>query len=76
MTVTIGTLIGIFTMIPLAGILGLWLFDEWKFWKTPFVPTKDISITCEICFHKFFCSKDEVIAECPQCKSLNKLKPV
>ena len=76
MNISIGTLIGIFTMVPLACILGLWLFDEWKFWQTPFVPTQDVSITCEICSYKFICSKDDFIVECPQCKSLNKRKPL
>jgi len=72
MTISLGTLIGLLAVWPMAVILGLWLFDEWKLHKTPFVPTKKEIVVCEICLHKFFCDKDEKIVKCPQCKSLNK----
>ncbi len=75
MTVSLPMLIGIYAMWPLAGILGLWLYDEWKFRRTPFVPSRKETVTCEICLHQFFCDKDTIIVRCPQCGSLNKRKP-
>lgn len=72
MTISINTLIGLLAVWPMAVILGLWLFDEWQLYKTPFVPTKKEIVICEICLHKFFCEKDSKINKCPQCGSLNK----
>jgi len=72
MTVSLGTLIGLLAMWPMAVILGLWLFDKWRLHKTPFVPSKKELVVCEICLYKFFCNKDIIINKCPQCGSLNK----
>jgi len=72
MKISINTLIGLLAGWPMAVILGLWLFDEWKLHKAPFVPTKKEIVVCEICLHKFFCDKDAEIIKCPQCNSLNK----
>ncbi len=72
MTISIGTLIGLLAIWPMAAILALWLFDEFRLRKRPFVPSKKEMVVCEICLHKFFCDKDSIINKCPQCGSLNK----
>ena len=72
MTLSLGTLIGLLAVWPMAVILGLWLFDEWRLRKTPFVASKKELVVCEICLYKFFCDKDSIINKCPQCGSLNK----
>ena len=72
MTISIGTLIGLLAIWPMAVILAFWLFDEFRLRKRPFVPSKKEMVVCEICLHKFFCDKDSIINKCPQCGSLNK----
>jgi len=65
-----GTLIGLSVMLPLAGLLGLWLFDQWRARQKRFVPTAAVLVTCDICLHRFFCDKDERLVRCPRCGSL------
>ena len=73
MTVSLSTLIGLYVMIPLACLLGFWLYDQWRQRLVSFVITRRIMISCEICLHKFYCDRDASLAECPQCGSLNKV---
>jgi hypothetical protein len=72
MTLSLQTLLGLYAMVPLAGILALWLYDEWRTRQAHFIPTRNVMITCDICLHQHFCDKDAVIVKCPQCGSLNK----
>jgi len=70
MSLSLQTILGVYAMLPLAGLLGLWLYDEWRLRRAPFVPTSEIMVTCDICLYQFFCEKDEKIVKCPQCGSL------
>ena len=74
MTVSLTTLFGLAVMLPLAGLLVIWLYDEWRARKVRFVPTAAVMITCEICLFRFLCDKDARLARCPQCGSLTKAR--
>jgi hypothetical protein len=71
MTISVSMLIGLAVLLPLGGVLALWLYDERRFRRIRFVPTTDVLVTCEICLHQFTCSKDAQLPKCPQCGSLN-----
>jgi len=72
MSVNITTLICVYVTLPLAGLLCLWLYDEWTFRRSRKVATTQEMITCEICLHQFFAREGEILPRCPQCGSLNK----
>ncbi len=74
MSVSITTLISIYVTIPLAGLLCIWLYDEWSFRRSRIVPTTREMVTCETCLHQFFAREDERMPRCPQCGSLNKAR--
>jgi len=75
MTVSLSMLIALAVLVPLGGLLALWLYDEWRARRVRFVPTTDVMVTCEICLHQFLCRKDEALPKCPQCGSLNARQP-
>lgn len=70
MPVTWATFVGVCVMLPLATLLGVWLYDEYWFHRRRFVPTTRVMARCDICLHQFLCDKDVRLSRCPQCGNL------
>ncbi len=72
MMMSFPTLLALYVILPLACLMGLWLFEEWRVRRRHFVPTTHVRIVCEICLHQFMADKDEPLPKCPQCGSRNR----
>ncbi len=76
MIVSVGTFLFLYVMVPLAILLGLWLYDRHGAQQETFMIAHRKMVTCDICLHKFYCDRDDVVAPCPQCGSLCKTSSV